>query len=222
MRGVRLTVGDSTAGKSCLLMQFTDKRFQNNDAVTIGVEFGSRTVAIGDQNVKVQAWDTAGQEVSASSPPARHIEDSGRKCLTTDSGHCPYFSLEYTVHLKLLLALASRSKQHLFYVLTKLILNAFLLSRTEIPLNHSVFFPQHRMRHRRLRHYQSTGESRFDPFKLAGLLGRVNFFLQLCACNHVYMCVRCLCQSFNNVAGWLDECRQHANNPNLVVRTYLI
>lgn len=60
---VQLTVGDSTAGKSCLLMQFTDKRFQNTDAVTIGVEFGSRTIEVGDQHVKVQAWDTAGQEV---------------------------------------------------------------------------------------------------------------------------------------------------------------
>jgi len=60
---VQLIVGDSTAGKSCLLMQFTDKRFQNTDAVTIGVEFGSRTIDVGGQNVKVQAWDTAGQEV---------------------------------------------------------------------------------------------------------------------------------------------------------------
>ena len=31
-------------GKSCLLLQFTDKRFKATHDLTIGVEFGSRTV----------------------------------------------------------------------------------------------------------------------------------------------------------------------------------
>jgi Ras-related protein Rab-2A len=35
-------------GKSCLLLQFTDKRFKSTHDLTIGVEFGSRTVQIGD------------------------------------------------------------------------------------------------------------------------------------------------------------------------------
>ena len=45
-------------GKSCLLLQFTDKRFKATHDLTIGVEFGSRTVGIKDQNVKLQIWDT--------------------------------------------------------------------------------------------------------------------------------------------------------------------
>jgi predicted ATP-dependent serine protease len=45
-------------GKSCLLLQFTDKRFKATHDLTIGVEFGSRTIAIKDQNVKLQIWDT--------------------------------------------------------------------------------------------------------------------------------------------------------------------
>lgn len=45
-------------GKSCLLLQFTDKRFKATHDLTIGVEFGSRNVAIKDQNVKLQIWDT--------------------------------------------------------------------------------------------------------------------------------------------------------------------
>ena len=31
-------------GKSCLLLQFTDKRFRQQHDLTIGVEFGARTV----------------------------------------------------------------------------------------------------------------------------------------------------------------------------------
>eukprot|EP01121_Diplochlamys_sp_Union-15-3_P012539 TRINITY_DN3769_c0_g2_i1.p1 TRINITY_DN3769_c0_g2~~TRINITY_DN3769_c0_g2_i1.p1 ORF type:complete len:216 (-),score=33.64 TRINITY_DN3769_c0_g2_i1:47-649(-) len=55
-------VGDTAVGKSCLLLQFTDKRFQPQHDLTIGVEFGSRTISINSKPVKLQIWDTAGQE----------------------------------------------------------------------------------------------------------------------------------------------------------------
>jgi len=55
-------VGDTAVGKSCLLLQFTDKRFQPVHDLTIGVEFGSRTITIDGKQVKLQIWDTAGQE----------------------------------------------------------------------------------------------------------------------------------------------------------------
>ena len=45
-------------GKSCLLLQFTDKRFQTVHDLTIGVEFGARMVAIDSKQVKLQIWDT--------------------------------------------------------------------------------------------------------------------------------------------------------------------
>ena len=49
-------------GKSCLLLQFTDKRFQPVHDLTIGVEFGARMVTIDSRQIKLQIWDTAGQE----------------------------------------------------------------------------------------------------------------------------------------------------------------
>jgi len=49
-------------GKSCLLLQFTDRRFQLGHEMTIGVEFGARVVKIDNVPVKLQIWDTAGQE----------------------------------------------------------------------------------------------------------------------------------------------------------------
>ena len=49
-------------GKSCLLLQFTDKRFQPVHDLTIGVEFGARMINLQDKQVKLQIWDTAGQE----------------------------------------------------------------------------------------------------------------------------------------------------------------
>ncbi|OAF71338.1 hypothetical protein A3Q56_00917 [Intoshia linei] len=49
-------------GKSCLLLQFTDKRFQPVHDLTIGVEFGARMINIDRKQIKLQIWDTAGQE----------------------------------------------------------------------------------------------------------------------------------------------------------------
>eukprot|EP01083_Nonionella_stella_P057384 150657_1 len=57
-----IIIGDTGVGKSALLLQFTDKRFQPVHDLTIGVEFGARMVAIDKKQIKLQIWDTAGQE----------------------------------------------------------------------------------------------------------------------------------------------------------------
>lgn len=45
-----------------MLLQFTDRRFQPVHDLTIGVEFGARMVNIEGKQIKLQIWDTAGQE----------------------------------------------------------------------------------------------------------------------------------------------------------------
>merc|ERR1712188_175085 len=57
-----IVIGDTGVGKSCLLLQFTDKRFQPVHDLTIGVEFGARMINIDGKQIKLQIWDTAGQE----------------------------------------------------------------------------------------------------------------------------------------------------------------
>ncbi|KAK9664046.1 hypothetical protein RND81_14G016000 [Saponaria officinalis] len=57
-----IVIGDTAVGKSCLILQFTDKRFQPKHDYTIGVESGSRMITIDNKPLKLQIWDTAGQE----------------------------------------------------------------------------------------------------------------------------------------------------------------
>lgn len=57
-----IIVGETGAGKSCLLLQFTDKRFTPIHDLTIGVEFGSRLVNVEGKPIKLTIWDSAGQE----------------------------------------------------------------------------------------------------------------------------------------------------------------
>lgn len=57
-----LLVGDSSVGKSCLLLRFADDTYTESYISTIGVDFKIRTVEINGKTVKLQIWDTAGQE----------------------------------------------------------------------------------------------------------------------------------------------------------------
>jgi len=57
-----LTLGDSGAGKSSLLMRYTQNDFSSEYMPTIGIDFRLKTVEIDGKVVKVQVWDTAGQE----------------------------------------------------------------------------------------------------------------------------------------------------------------
>ncbi len=57
-----IIIGPTGVGKSCLLLQFTDKRFLTDHELTIGVEFGTRMIEVEGKKIKLQLWDTAGQE----------------------------------------------------------------------------------------------------------------------------------------------------------------
>lgn len=49
-------------GKSCLLLQLIESEVRQNHDVTIGVEFGAKVMKSRGENIKLQIWDTAGQE----------------------------------------------------------------------------------------------------------------------------------------------------------------
>ena len=57
-----LLIGDSSVGKSSILLRFTDEVFEEQMSSTIGVDFRVKTVHIGGKTVKLTIWDTAGQE----------------------------------------------------------------------------------------------------------------------------------------------------------------
>lgn len=55
-------IGESGVGKTNLLSRFTRNEFNHDSRTTIGVEFSTRTIVVGDAMVKAQIWDTAGLE----------------------------------------------------------------------------------------------------------------------------------------------------------------
>ena len=62
LRASLLVIFHVGVGKSCILNRLTQDRFDTEHNCTIGVEFGSLCVKVEDQRLKLQIWDTAGQE----------------------------------------------------------------------------------------------------------------------------------------------------------------
>ena len=58
-----IVVGDSGVGKSCLTMKATKNTFEENSTATVGFEFFTFNTRINKQVVKLQVWDTCGQEI---------------------------------------------------------------------------------------------------------------------------------------------------------------
>ena len=57
-----LLIGNSSVGKSSLLLRFVDDAWSDIFVPTIGVDFKVRTLKINNSLIKFQIWDTAGQE----------------------------------------------------------------------------------------------------------------------------------------------------------------
>ena len=57
-----LLLGNSDVGKSSLLLRFVDSVWNDAFVPTIGVDFKVKTLEINNKKVKMQIWDTAGEE----------------------------------------------------------------------------------------------------------------------------------------------------------------
>jgi small GTP-binding protein len=57
-----LTLGDTNVGKTSVVLRFSDDKYNDNQLSTIGVDFRTKYMKLGENSVKVLIWDTAGQE----------------------------------------------------------------------------------------------------------------------------------------------------------------
>lgn len=55
-------VGDVAVGKTAIISRFIDNKYKENYEASIGVDFCSKNLRYQGKNVKIQIWDSAGQE----------------------------------------------------------------------------------------------------------------------------------------------------------------
>jgi len=57
-----VVIGEAGVGKTSLARQYVYNNYNDHYNTTIGVDFSCKTVFVEDTSVKIQIWDTAGQE----------------------------------------------------------------------------------------------------------------------------------------------------------------
>ena len=58
-----LVIGDTSVGKTCFIMRYADNIFQESHLSTIGMDYKLKNINLENGKlVKLQIWDTAGQE----------------------------------------------------------------------------------------------------------------------------------------------------------------
>ena len=53
-----IIIGNSGAGKTCLVRKFCKDTFNSNYTMTIGIEFESKDILINKEKIQLQIWDT--------------------------------------------------------------------------------------------------------------------------------------------------------------------
>ena len=57
-----LIIGDSTVGKTNFVYKFSEDKFRENYFASTGIELKTTSIQIDGKSIKIQLWDTAGQE----------------------------------------------------------------------------------------------------------------------------------------------------------------
>ena len=57
-----LLIGESGVGKTAILERYCDNIFNDTLLSTVGVDFKAKYISIENKTIKIQLWDTAGQE----------------------------------------------------------------------------------------------------------------------------------------------------------------
>jgi GTPase SAR1 family protein len=58
-----IIIGDSGVGKSCLSVKATKNIFESSYLATVGFEFFNFNLRLGEKIIRLQIWDTCGQEI---------------------------------------------------------------------------------------------------------------------------------------------------------------
>ena len=58
-----IIIGDQGVGKSCLSVKATKNVFESSYLATVGFEFFNFNLKLGEKIIRLQIWDTCGQEI---------------------------------------------------------------------------------------------------------------------------------------------------------------
>lgn len=55
-------LGNQEVGKTSIILRFSQDTYDGKQKATVGIDFLTKTIYVDDKMVRMQVWDTAGQE----------------------------------------------------------------------------------------------------------------------------------------------------------------
>lgn len=92
-----IIVGDSGVGKTSILNIFLGLDFNLQQQITIGVDYGIKKLNINNSDIKLQIWDTAGQEVFRSISKSYYRGADGAFVVFDLSRRKTFLNIEYWI-----------------------------------------------------------------------------------------------------------------------------
>ncbi|MHA1124578.1 MAG: Rab family GTPase [Candidatus Heimdallarchaeota archaeon] len=90
-----IIVGAGKVGKTSLTIRFAEDRFRESYLPTLGVDFLTKNLSIGDKKIKLQLWDTGGQEFVISLLPFYYTGAHGGVLVYDITNRNSFNSLDY-------------------------------------------------------------------------------------------------------------------------------
>lgn len=88
-------IGEAGVGKTSIARQYVYDDYSDNYNTTIGVDFSCRTVFLEGTNIKIQIWDTAGQEAFRSIVTTYFKNTIGVIIVVDDNTHDQLENIKY-------------------------------------------------------------------------------------------------------------------------------
>lgn len=89
-----ILIGDMSVGKSNLLSRLISNEFNQSTKPTLGVEFGTKIIVSNGKKIKLQIWDTAGQEKYKSITNTYYVNSKGVLVVFDLTAHSTFENLD--------------------------------------------------------------------------------------------------------------------------------
>ncbi|NHJ85720.1 MAG: GTP-binding protein [Asgard group archaeon] len=90
-----IIVGAGKVGKTSLTIRFAEDRFRESYLPTLGVDFLTKNVTLNEEHIKLQLWDTGGQEFVISLLPFYYSGAAGGVLVFDITNRNSFNSLDY-------------------------------------------------------------------------------------------------------------------------------
>ena len=94
-----LIVGDSTVGKTNFIYRFIENNFKETYFASTGIDLKTTSINIDDKPIKIQIWDTAGQEKYKSITKTLFLKAQGILALYDVTSESSFFNLKNWLNL---------------------------------------------------------------------------------------------------------------------------